>query len=271
MSFSVLLPVYQRDQPAHFRRALESATSDQTLPPDEVVLVQDGPVPADLGAAIDAGIENSPVPVNHVVLRQQMRLGPALQAGLAECSHDIVARADADDVSVPERFAAQIPVLAAGVGLVGSAMQEFDDATDRPGAIRRRPETAQEIREYAAFHNPFNHPTVVYRREQVLAAGGYEDLPYMEDYWLFARMLANGTVARNLPEPLVRYRTGEELYSRRGGLAPLRSDWQMQRQLRQMGMTTNPQYLRNMVTRTGYRLVPGPIRRWGYARLVANR
>ncbi|WP_228760114.1 glycosyltransferase [Pseudactinotalea sp. HY158] len=282
--FSVLLPVYAGDRPDWLRRAFASITAEQTLAPDEVVLVRDGPVGAALETAIDELRAGSSVPVTYVPLPQNLRLAGALQEGLARCSHELVARADADDICLPERFARQIPAMA-GLDLLGSAVAQFDDeehlrawldgAPDGPGAgrvtVRTRPATTARIRDYAAFHNPFNHPSVVFRRSAVLAAGGYEDLPFMEDYWLFVRMIMAGSAVGNLPEALVGYRAGAELFDRRGGWVAMRSDWRFQRRAHSLGLTTRTQFVRNLGTRAAYRLVPGRLRAWGYQRFVATR
>jgi hypothetical protein len=121
------------------------------------------------------------------------------------------------------------------------------------------------------FRDPFNHPTVVYRRSAVLAAGGYADLRLMEDYLLFTRMLDAGAVPANLAEPLVHYRVGDGAYARRGGMPLLRSELALQSRFRRLGLTTRRQYLRNVVIRGGYRLVPEGVRKVAYRRLLANR
>lgn len=270
IAFSLLLPVYAKDDPDHLRRAFTSATAEQTLPPTEVVLVQDGAVPAAIAEVI-AELVTGPVPVRHVELERNCGLAVALQRGLEACSNEIVARADADDVCEPHRFEVQVPMIAAGLDLVGSAIAEFETDEQVIEAVRRRPVEAEAIRRFAAFHNPFNHPSVVYRRSAVLAAGGYQEQPLMEDYWLFARMIVAGARVANVEDALVRYRAGAGLYSRRGGLRALRSDWEFQRKARAIGLTTTAQMLRNLVQRLAYRLVPEAARRRAYRLLVARR
>lgn len=269
--FTVLLPVYAGDNPRYLRRAFTSATTDQQLRPTAVVLVQDGPVRPELAREIAAIVKDSQVPVRHLVLPENVRLAAALQAGLQACETEIVARADADDISEPDRFAVQVPMVAAGLDLVGSALAEFDDDEQVVTAVRRRPTDADAIRAYASYHNPFNHPTVVYRRSAVDEAGGYRDMPYMEDYWLFARMLTSGAAVANVAEPLVRYRGGRELYERRGGLRALRSDWRFQRRARALGLTSGPQMVRNLTQRLVYRVMPDGVRRFAYRLVVARR
>jgi glycosyltransferase involved in cell wall biosynthesis len=267
-AFSLLLPVYGRDDPGQLERAFVSSVDEQTRRPDEVVLVQDGPVPDPLAATIAVLVAASPVPVRHLVLPENVGLAEALTAGLDACTHDVVARMDADDVAMPERFARQLAVIEQGYDLVGAGLLEFtDDEAVTVG--RRTPPVGEEtIQRYARFHDPFNHPTVVYRKAAVQRAGGYRAVGLMEDYWLFARMLVAGAKVANLPEPLVKYRVGAGAYTRRGGLAQLRAELQLQRLLRRLGFTTSAQFLRNVLVRGGYRLLPEGVRRVSYRRIL---
>jgi glycosyltransferase involved in cell wall biosynthesis len=269
--FALLLTVYAGDRADHVRDAFRSAVDTQTRRPEQVVLVQDGPVPAELDACLGDLRADSPVEVTFLRLERNAGLGIALDQGLAASRHDIVARMDADDIAMPQRFAVQLPVIEDGADLVGAGMLEF--GTDRQDIVgRRTPVSAPaDIARYARLHDPFNHPTVVYRRRAVLAAGGYGDLPLMEDYWLFARMIAGGATVVNLPEPLVYYRVGEGAYERRGGIALLRAELRLQRELLRGGFTTRVQYVRNVSVRGGYRLTPAWIRRPLYRRFVAPR
>ncbi|MEO5652448.1 MAG: glycosyltransferase [Marmoricola sp.] len=269
--FTLLISTWAGDRADYLREAFTSTVVEQTRRPAEVVLVQDGPVPAELAAEIARLSAESPVPVQHVELRANQGLGPALDAGLRASSHEIVARMDSDDVSVPERFEKQLPLIEAGADIAGSGLFEFGtDITDVVG--RRTPPTdPAEIRRVVRFRDPFNHPTVVYRRSAVQAAGGYADMALMEDYLLFTRMVAGGAVPANLPDPLVFYRVGDGAYARRGGRALLRSELALQRRFRRLGLTTRRQYLRNVAVRGGYRLVPEGVRKVAYRRLLANR
>jgi hypothetical protein len=171
---------------------------------------------------------------------------------------------------LPHRFSVQIPLIAAGADIVGSGLVEFGRDTTEVLGRRTPPTDPVQIVRYARMHDPFNHPTVVYRRQAVWAAGGYGDLPLMEDYWLFARMLANGARPVNVAEPLVYYRVGAGAYKRRGGTALLRSELSLQRKLYEEGFTSRAEYLRNVAIRGGYRLCPTWFRRLVYRGIVAN-
>jgi glycosyltransferase involved in cell wall biosynthesis len=266
--FSLLIPVYDGDRADHLRRAFSSAVDEQTMRPDQVVIVRDGPVRDELGRCLEELRAGSPVPVTFVPLPRNGGLGPALDQGLRASRFDVVARMDADDVSMPHRFEVQLPLIA-DADIVGAGLLEFSGDTGHIVGRRVPPTDPARIRRYARMHDPFNHPTVVYRRRAVFAAGGYGDLPLMEDYALFARMLAGGARAVNVAEPLVYYRVGASAFKRRGGAGLLRSELRLQREFRRTGFTTRAEYVRNVLVRGGYRLIPWWARRAVYRPVVA--
>jgi hypothetical protein len=267
---SLLLPVWAGDRPDFLRDAFRSSVDEQTRQPDQVVIVRDGPVPPALEARIAELVATSPVPVEVVELEQNVGLGPALDAGLAACKHDVVARMDADDISLPHRFAVQMPIIESGVDIVGSGLLEFVDHPDDLIGTRTPPTDPDDIRARARFADPFNHPTVVYRRAVVKAVGGYTDFALMEDYLLWAKMIVAGARVANVAEPLVKYRIGAGAYARRGGLAQLRAELAIQRRFRAFRFTTRTQFVRNVLVRGGYRLVPENVRKFAYRRIIAT-
>ncbi|MEB4615403.1 glycosyltransferase [Leucobacter sp. M11] len=269
-AFTLLMPVYRADQPEHVRIALESSVAGQRLMPSEVVIVQDGPVPDALAAELDLLQEESPVPVQLVVLPENRGLTEALNAGLAAASSPVIARIDADDFSTPERFATQLPLIADGHDLVGSGMYEFAEDPAVPGSVRVPPVGAARIREHARTHNPFNHPTMVYRRRALAEIGDYAEFGQMEDYWLGIRLINAGARVENIAEPLVGYRVGAGAFARRGGWAQARTEWRLQGELRRMGFITTAQYLRNVVIKGAYRLIPTGLRERLFRRFVAG-
>ena len=267
--FTLLLSVWDGDQPEHLLQAFCSAVDEQTLRPAQVVIVRDGPVRDELAACLADLRKTSPVPVTLVPLESNRGLGPALDAGMAASQFDVIARMDADDVAMPHRFEVEIPLIAEA-DIVGAGLLEFVGDIDNVVGQRVPPTDPEQIQRYARMHDPFNHPTVVYRRQAVQAAGGYGDLPLMEDYALFARMLQNGARAANVAEPLVYYRVGATAFKRRGGADLLRSELRLQREFRRQGFTTPAEYARNVMVRGGYRLIPWWARRAVYKPMVAH-
>ena len=267
---SLLLPVWGGDRPEHLTEAFRSTVEDQTRRPDQVVVVRDGPVGDALARRLDELVAASPVPVELVALERNVGLGMALDAGLARCAHGVVARMDADDISLPHRFAVQMPIIEDGADLVGSGLLEFGEHPDDIVGTRTPPTRPQDIRARARFADPFNHPTVVYRGAAVAGVGGYTDFALMEDYLLWAKMIVAGAKVANVAEPLVKYRVGAGAYARRGGWHQLRAELALQRRFRRIGFTTRAQFLRNVAVRGGYRLVPERIRRVAYRTVIAT-
>ncbi|MDR2252796.1 MAG: glycosyltransferase [Bifidobacteriaceae bacterium] len=266
--FSVLLPVYAADRVDQFEASFESVTAAQTLAPAQVVLVRDGPVGEALGLTLARLARRRDVDL--VASPRNRGLAAALNAGLAACRHDVVARQDADDLSRPERFALTVPLVADGAAdLVGAALREF---RDKPGDLGRRervyPTQADGIVRAARLVNPVAHPTVVYRRAAVLAQGGYRPFHHLEDYDLWVRLLRAGARVLNLPDVLVDYRVSPAAYRRRGGWATLRAEWALQREFRRSGFTGPLAHARNLVLRGGFEIAPIKLRRWALGRLT---
>lgn len=251
MSLAALVTVYHRILPAELSACLHSLNA-QTSPADDLVVVADGPLPGTLEAIIG----NSGARV--VRLEENQGSGPAAAAGLATITTEFIARLDADDIAHPERFERQLAYLAAhpGVDVVGTAMAEFEESTSNIKGIRRLPENHKEIAGYAKLNSPVNHPSVMMRRAAVERAGGYHDVHHMEDYDLFARLLAQGSRFHNMPEPLTYFRTSDTQTKRRTGKGMFAAERQMQRNLVRYGLISRPRSWLNLVLRTGYRLLP---------------
>ena len=272
--FTLLMPLYHGDRPEYFTQAFASSTWEQSLPPDEVVVMIDGPLPDPLEEALDDAMTQARQQgISARVVRNPEHRGLAsvLNQGLREARCGIVARADADDVSHPERFQRQVPLVQAGeVEVIGSAMNETDATGERIEALREAVTDPEALRRVSLMRNPLNHPTVVMRREAALNLGGYEEIPAAEDYGLWLRMLAAGYRIGNLPEPLVDYRAGAGAWARRGGWGALRREVELQRRLRAHELIGPVRWIGNVVIRGGYRLLPASVRVGAYRRLIGG-
>jgi glycosyltransferase involved in cell wall biosynthesis len=265
-AFSVLLSVYQGDDPDQLDAALASCFR-QTREPDELLIVEDETLTDPLDAVIDSWERERPEQVRRHPLSENRGLGEALRAGIRECRHPLVARFDADDINVETRFERQCAYMAAHpeVDVLGGYIAEFTDDPETPHSRREVPTAHEDIRRWARFRNPFNHMTVMLRREAVLSAGNYRPVMPLEDYDLWARLLCDGATVRNLPEVLVKVRAGDEMIARRGGLAYARADASLQWDFYRRGFISLPVLLLNLATRVPLRLVPGSLRRRLYA------
>lgn len=225
--FSVSMCVYGGDNPQWFSAAVDSVI-DQTVKPDEIVLVVDGPVPEALGQII-ARYKENPL-FNVIQLEQNMGHGEARRTGLRVCRNDLVAIMDADDISVPDRFQKQLAKFAEQpeLTIVGGVIKEFVGSPENVVGQRTVcPEDAQ-IKQDMKKRCPLNQMTVMFRKKAVEAAGGYVDWYCDEDYYLWLRLMLGGAVFANIPENLVHVRVGKEMYQRRGGWKYFRSEAKLQ-------------------------------------------
>lgn len=268
--FSLLLPVYAGDDPTFLSLAFSSTVQNQTLRPSEVVIVQDGPVPEPLTRELERIERDSPVPVHIVRLSENQGLTSALNAGLDAVAYPVVARMDADDVSNPDRLSRQWSLLEQGYDLVGTGMEEFETDPEHPIAQRIPPVGAERIREHARTHNPFNHPTMMYRLAALDQVGRYQPFGKMEDYWLGIRLIASGARVENIPEPLVKYRVGAGAFARRGGWREAKTELALQREMLRIGFITRGEYLRNSLVKGCYRLMPASLKRVLFRRFVGT-
>lgn len=212
--YSVLMAVYVKDNPEYFAIALDSMIH-QTVPPDEIVIVKDGPITEELQAILDD--RKNIVNIHEVALKDNHGLGFALNEGIKACRNELIARMDADDISKPERCEKQLkrfskkPELA----IVGTHIDEFADNISHIISQRKVPLTTHDIYAFAKRRSAFNHPTVMYRKSKVLEYGGYANLRRNQDVDLFGRMLYGGCLAENLDESLLWFRTSNGLTTRR--------------------------------------------------------
>jgi glycosyltransferase involved in cell wall biosynthesis len=256
----VLMPVYAGTPAAHLALALESIAR-QTVAPDSVLLIQDGDLHDDHQTVID--VASRRMQALRVLRPGRVGLVAALNAGLAATW---VARMDADDVAEPCRLERQLRAAAlAGVDVIGSAMTEFEGDPDVLGAVRDVPRSHDDIVAALPRLNPVNHPTVMFRRSTVLDVGGYQPIAGMEDYLLWARLVAAGVRFHNLPDSLVRYRVDHQSYQRRADPRTIRAEWTLQQHLRGLGLVGPVRSVTHLLVRVGFRLLPPFAMRPAYA------
>ena len=258
--FSVLLSLYKKEHPSQLRQSLNSLFS-QTLPPNEIILVKDGPLTAELDAVVSDYVARYSI-LKVVPLPQNQGLGKALNEGLKHCSYDLVARMDTDDIAKPERFERQIKVFEEHpeLDLVGAWIDEFEYIPQHVLSVRKVPETSGEIYEYCKKRCPVNHPVVMFRKSAVLAAGGYQHFPLFEDYFLWVRMLKNGAKFYNIQESLLYFRTSPNMFKRRGGWKYAMDEVRFQNVMRKMKMITWGCFLMNVAIRFPVRIMPNKLR-----------
>lgn len=260
--FSVLMSVYRNDRPEHFRAAVESVTVRQTLPPSEVLIVIDGPIPEELRKTVLELAAEIPV-IKLVWLEKNGGLGNALRIGMEAVSNELVLRMDSDDISLPDRFEKQVSYMQAHpeCDLLGGQIAEFIDNESNIVGIREVPCKPEDILARMNGRCPFNHVSVAMSRSRVLSVGNYLDWHFNEDYYLWIRMAEAGCGFANLPDVLVNVRVGKEMYARRGGWEYFMSEKGLQDYMLHHGMLSWPHYIFNVSVRWCVQvLMPGWLR-----------
>lgn len=264
--FSVLLSIYKKEQPNHFIQSLKSMFA-QTLLPNEIILVKDGPLTPELDAIITEYQSRYPI-LKVIPLPYNQGLGNALNEGLKHCSYELVARMDTDDIAKPNRFEKQIKVFQEHpeIDICSAWIEEFEATPDNILALRKLPETHDDILKYAKHRCPINHPVVMYKKSAVLKAGGYKGFP--EDYRLWINMLMNGAKFYNIQESLLYFRFSSAMVRRRGGWKYAMADAKSQWDFYKIGFLNFPTLVYNISVRMFVRLTPNFIRALIYKKLL---
>lgn len=262
MQFSVLLSVYFRENPEYLAVALQSLI-EQKLCPDQIVIVKDGQLGESLEVVISKFINqcNEKTAITIVEFTENKGLGIALAEGLKACKYDLVARMDTDDIACPERFFLQVQEFRrdADLTVLGSDIREFETVPENITGCRIVPKTGAEIIRYAKKRNPFNHMTVMFRKVAILEVGNYQDFLWFEDYYLWVRLILKGYKMKNLAQPLVLVRAGQEMLARRAGLKYIKQECRLQARFLQLGFINYYEFLRNCLLRAIVRLLPRKI------------
>ena len=271
MKFSVLISVYFKETPTHLSECLESLIH-QTVKANEIILVEDGKLNDGLYDVINRFSEKFHT-LKIVSYEENMGLGYALQHGLQHCSHELVARMDADDICYPERFEKELDIFQSHpeIAVVSSWISTFSKDISQIENIKTIPEFDHEIKEYAISRNPVNHPACMFRKSKVLEAGNYKPFYLLEDYYLWIRMINKGYIFYNIQEPLVYFRQSNDTFERRGGIRYIQSDIRLQTYAFRSGFINIRQYIRNLGIRVFVRLVPNKIRKYLYLFFLRDR
>lgn len=255
--FSVLMSVYEKDRPDYFKAAMESIVN-QTVKPDEIVLVKDGYVGTELENIINEYQKQLASLLKIISFEENKGLGAALAEGLKNCTFDIVARMDADDISSPNRFEKQLKFLKNNpdIDVVSCFVAAFEETSEKPLFIRRGPLLHEQIEKQFRFRFCMNHPATMFRRGTVLKAGNYPDMARLQDYHLWARMILNGAKMATIGQVLYYHRWAKQLLKRRLGIKRAAQQIKLQKEFLKIGFINRSQFVCNVLIRTTAMLLP---------------
>ena len=270
--FSVLIPVYIKENPQHLQLALQSVI-DQTLQPNEIIIVEDGMLTNELYAIIELFKNQQPQLFSIVKLQQNSGMGVAMNEGLKVCKYNWVARMDSDDICVNTRFEQQINFLKQhkNIDIVGGYIEEFQHIVGDLKQVRHLPTAHNAIKHFAKYRNPLNHMTVMYSKHKAVEAGGYWHYRLLEDYHLWFMMLINDCQFANLPQTLVNARVGNNMLSRRKGLPYLKMEIFFFKKMLKQKFINYPQFLKAIFSRSLMKIIPIQILEKMYSLLLRNK
>lgn len=264
MNYSVLMSVYKADNPTYLRESIESVMA-QTIPCDDFVIVCDGPLTNELNNVL-----SSYPTINIIRYEQNEGLGKALSKGIMECRHELVARMDSDDVAAPNRMELQLEAFKSNpeLSMVSGTVSEFCEDIEHITGARKLPLTDNAIRVFSRKRNPFNHPSMMFKKSAVLSSGNYDETYHLfEDYYLWVRMLMAGYKGANLEETLVYMRVDSNTMLRRGGASYAKDMLRFHGWLRKEKWSSISDYITGALPHALICILPAGIRKGVYKRL----
>jgi glycosyltransferase involved in cell wall biosynthesis len=255
IKFSVLMTVYEKDNPVFFKLALESITDKQLLKPNQVVLVCDGMLTDELDKVILESAALASGRLHVIRLKYNVGQGNALNIGLKQCLNVYVARMDSDDISMPERFLKQISFIKnnPSIDIVSSTILEFNEHSFLGSRVL--PADHAGIIRMMKFRSPVNHGCCVYNKNKVLAVKGYSDLYQCQDYLLWIKLAKSGAKFANIKESHLHVRMNEG-FSKKIGLAYSKEELKIQVSLYKFGFNNEFEFILNFFVKVIGRLGP---------------
>jgi glycosyltransferase involved in cell wall biosynthesis len=221
MKFSVLMSIYYKEKAEYFNRTMQSIWDEQSIKPNEIVLVQDGKLTEELYVSINKWKENLGDILKIIALKHNLGTGGAKNIGLQECNYEYIAVMDTDDISTPDRFKKQLEFLQEhkDIDVVGTYINEIDENENIVKDIVKFPLSHDELYNFFSKRDPLAHPTTMFRKNYFEKAGNYRsDLHLAEDTLLWYYGFLNDCKFANIDFVGLNFRRTSDFYKRRGDI-----------------------------------------------------
>lgn len=214
-NYSVLMSVYAKESATFLKESIESILG-QTKKTNDFIIVIDGPLTESLDNLLNE-YQHNYHEIKLIRLKKNVGLGLALNEGLKNCKNELVARMDSDDIALPDRCDLQIKEFnkKPNLSILGTQIAEFYDSPSKIESMRIVPVNYNDILKFSKRRSPFNHPTVMYKKSEIISIGGYNDVKRKEDLDLFLCALSKGFYAQNLNNIGLYFRSNKDNYLRR--------------------------------------------------------
>lgn len=270
--YSFLMCVYFKDNPAFLAESIDSMLN-QTVPPDEIVIVEDGPLTEGLYSVIKKYSDRFPQIFTIIRNQVNLGLGKALNEGIAHARNELLARMDADDISEKERCCLQLKAFEDNpeLDIVGTSTCAFINDPQTIVSINHAACTLKEIYKRGKRHAAFSHVTVMYRKSTLQKLGGYGDYRRAQDADLFGRMLFSGCKAMNIDKILVKVRKGNGLVSRKKDKTNIDSILNIKKSQKKMGYISQIDYISLWFKYKVSLLIPNKLYQKLYLKMFGNQ
>lgn len=270
--YSVLMSVYYKESPLFLEQSINSMI-EQTIKPDEIVLICDGKLTKELDEVINSFEKKYSKLFNIIRFEKNHGLGHALRIGVEACKNELIARMDTDDISKKDRCEKELEVFdkEKNVGIVGSNIEEFSKNEKDIETIRKVPERHEDIVKFMKKRNPFNHPSVMYKKSEVLKAGNYQEVRFMQDYFLWVDMICNGTIGYNIQENLVSMRANDNLFKRRSGHEYFIIQKKLLKNMKEKKLINLFEYIFYLTIRSISSMLPNSIRKFLFKNILRKK
>lgn len=269
--FSVLMSIYSGDSAEYIIDAINSLEK-QTHRPDEIVIVIDGPVNRTIQEALTTA-KNKNSTIKTKQLEINTGLAHALNEGLALCSHELVARMDADDYALPERFEKMIKIIAhdPDICILGGQHRVYCSKLEKEEGIRRVPLKYDDIIKYSKYRTPINHPTIIFRKSKIIKLNGYpENIGRFEDWGLCLKVINANYKIENIADIVLKVRGGDQMMNRRRGLKYFLEEISALISLQREGLLKKSYVLMNILVRAPFRFAPESLLNLIYKKALRN-
>ncbi|EMX6282849.1 glycosyltransferase [Providencia rettgeri] len=242
----VVIPIYKGTEVSSFLASINSIIN-QSLPPDEIIVIYDGYIPSLLEGEVKS---LSILYENITILKYLDNKGPGYARDFAIrntcCTY--IAIMDADDISLPERLSIQYNFMEdnENVSLCGGLIQEVDDKNN-PTSLRRVPLLYSDILKTVSIKSPVNNVTAFFKRVDYIESGGYPYIRSSEDYALWCRFLSKKKIIINLNSILVNVKFDREALTRRGGVKHFKNDLFTQNEMLNSKLISHKRYIINIL------------------------
>jgi glycosyltransferase involved in cell wall biosynthesis len=261
--FSVVMAVYINDIGDEFRTSINSLLC-QTCLPSEIVIVVDGFVKEDILKILDECKKNSLFKI--IQLEENGGLSNALNIGVVNSKNDIIARMDADDICLSDRFEKQIKYLVeSNLDIVGGQIVEFKTNFREPLSRRLVPLDHDAIVKFMKYRSPFSHPAIIFRKKVLEDLNGYSVSfkgSALQDYDFFVRAYLKGFKFGNIKDDVLFYRLGasfKAMTRRRWGKKYAKSELILYWNFYKLKFYSLFDLLLNILLKIPLRLLPFPI------------